>query len=116
MYPYRMDPVIKDKWLEALRSGNYAQARSALRRRDTSTQDAFCCLGVLCDVIDPTKWHDRTRRNNWDIKMYEDCASFIPLSIMESVRLSPEAAGHLAVMNDNGHRFLAIADHIEKYL
>lgn len=47
-----MNPEIKAKWLEALRSGNYKQGTGRLRKADNS----YCCLGVLCDVIDPTKW------------------------------------------------------------
>jgi hypothetical protein len=43
---------IKAKWLEALRSGRYEQGRGHLRTSD----DKFCCLGVLLDIIDPTKW------------------------------------------------------------
>lgn len=34
-------------WLAALRSGNYRQARRALR-----THEGFCCLGVAEDVLD----------------------------------------------------------------
>lgn len=34
------------KWTAALRSGEYAQAEGVLR----DSNDAFCCLGVACDV------------------------------------------------------------------
>lgn len=40
-----MDQVIKKRWQEALRSGDYKQTTGALRR-----SDGFCCLGVLCDL------------------------------------------------------------------
>ncbi|WP_159795746.1 hypothetical protein [Puerhibacterium puerhi] len=43
----KLDPAVKEEWLEALRSGKYKQARSALH--DTRT-DSYCCLGVLCDI------------------------------------------------------------------
>ncbi len=36
---------IKKKWVEALRSGDYVQASGQLKN-----EDAFCCLGVLCDL------------------------------------------------------------------
>lgn len=32
-------------WVEALRSGNYAQARGVLK-----SANGFCCLGVACNV------------------------------------------------------------------
>lgn len=47
-----MDSEIKAKWLEALRSGKYAQGSGALRNYN----NAYCCLGVLCDIIEPAAW------------------------------------------------------------
>lgn len=43
-----MDPQIKARWLEALRSGKYEQGRSALNTGGANGQ--FCCLGVLCEL------------------------------------------------------------------
>lgn len=40
-----MNPEIKKDWVEALRSGEYAQGKCSLR-----TDDEFCCLGVLSDL------------------------------------------------------------------
>jgi hypothetical protein len=40
-----MNPELKQKWLAALRSGEYKQARGYLK-----TEFGYCCLGVLCDV------------------------------------------------------------------
>lgn len=48
-----MPPNLKAAWVEALRSGAYKQATCVLYDRWDS---GFCCLGVLCDVIDPTGW------------------------------------------------------------
>ena len=41
-----MNPEVKVKWLEALRSGEYRQTKGELR----SSGDRFCCLGVLSDL------------------------------------------------------------------
>jgi hypothetical protein len=38
---------IKARWLKALRSGEYKQAKNALRAVDGS---GYCCLGVLCEL------------------------------------------------------------------
>lgn len=46
-----MKRELLDKWLAALRGGKYEQTSGYLQ--DT---DGFCCLGVLCDVMDPTAW------------------------------------------------------------
>lgn len=40
-----MKPGIARKWVAALRSGKYEQTTGTLRRGD-----AFCCLGVLCNL------------------------------------------------------------------
>jgi hypothetical protein len=39
-----MNPEVKAQWVEALRSGEYEQARGRLRNGD-----GYCCLGVLTD-------------------------------------------------------------------
>lgn len=41
-----MKPEIKKMWVEALRSGKYAQGKGRLRGNGNN----YCCLGVLCDL------------------------------------------------------------------
>ena len=41
-----MNQEIKEKWVEALRSGKYKQGRSRLK----DNENHYCCLGVLCDI------------------------------------------------------------------
>lgn len=41
----KMDPDVKAKWVEALRSGEYKQGKGVLEQ-----EGKFCCLGVLCDL------------------------------------------------------------------
>jgi hypothetical protein len=47
---------LKDKWVEALRSDQYPQGSHVLRNK----AGGFCCLGVLCDLIDPQGWADQS--------------------------------------------------------
>jgi hypothetical protein len=47
-----LDPEFKKKWVAALRSGEYEQGVGKLRSLDNK----FCCLGVACDLVDPTQW------------------------------------------------------------
>lgn len=47
-----------EKWVSALRSGKYEQGKSRLR-----CGCKFCCLGVACDLYDPTRWDNADR---WD--------------------------------------------------
>lgn len=40
------------EWITALRSGEYKQGYRSLKRKDYfKNKCAFCCLGVLCDLI-----------------------------------------------------------------
>lgn len=54
-----MNPEIKTKWLEALRSGEYKREEGQLRKV-TSKEIRHCCLGVLCDIH-----HKLTGEGNW---------------------------------------------------
>lgn len=45
-----MNTEQKTAWLEALRSGEYAQGSRALATDIGDGQYAYCCLGVLCDL------------------------------------------------------------------
>jgi hypothetical protein len=42
----KMNPRIKDLWIDALQSGHYEQGTGKLRNK----WDEFCCLGVLCNI------------------------------------------------------------------
>jgi hypothetical protein len=51
-----MDPKVKKLWVKALRSGKYRQGRQEL----ITDKGSMCCLGVLCQVLDPNTiagWH-----------------------------------------------------------
>jgi len=43
--------LARRKWVDALRSGKYAQTTGTLR-----DQHGFCCLGVACDVSGKGEW------------------------------------------------------------
>lgn len=46
-----MNPELKQKWLQALRSGQYKQTKERLKGKY-----GYCCLGVLCDVSGRGEW------------------------------------------------------------
>lgn len=52
-YEEPMPTELLERWVEALRSGKYGQVRERLRY-----EDSYCCLGVLCDVIEPQGWEE----------------------------------------------------------
>lgn len=67
------------KWIDALRSGNYTQARGGLR-----DGDGFCCLGVMCDLEVNEDTVHKWRGNYFDFNgdPINSFASFPPNSLM----------------------------------
>lgn len=109
-----MNPDVKAKWVQALRSGKYKQGRGSLREHD-----AYCCLGVLCDI------HAKETGGHWDTRgEYLDCGGILPVSVRCWAGLEsrdPEVGGYysghcLSTHNDNGRPFPEIADLIEAHL
>lgn len=125
-----MDPVVKKKWLKALRSGKYEQGQECLLTR-TEEGDKFCCLGVLCNLY--AKEHPGTGFKKLDEDWYfyetyadlpENVAGWADIDTVNricsssdgSLRTTPE---HLAYMNDDedmNMNFNQIADWIDKNL
>jgi hypothetical protein len=105
----KMNPEVKTKWVNALRSSDYEQGRFALR----DSQNCYCCLGVLCDL------YAKEKRKEWvkgtwcyyyqskdacppiSVAKWSDCRSFSKLMRMNDVE---------------GKSFKEIADYIEENL
>ena len=73
-----MDKEIKEKWLEALRSGEYIQGEGQLAR-ERFDKIEYCCLGVLCEVA--------TREGILDQDSWSGIDEYPPLSFMEDIGL-----------------------------
>jgi hypothetical protein len=106
------DTELKKKWVAALRSGEYKQGQRGLRSR-VDNEDRFCCLGVLCDLIDSTKWRGVVYAAGED---YEERLSYVPDAIAASIGLSSDDQHELARLNDSGYSFAHIAEVIESKL
>jgi hypothetical protein len=115
-----MNPQIKQKWVSALRSGEYQQTQRRLH-----DENGFCCLGVLCDLYlkeNQLEWEPSTHYNN--VYVFQYMATVLPLSVMEWVGVgegNPYVYVNggpftLAELNDRGSTFNEIADVIEKQL
>lgn len=95
-----MNTEIKVKWLEALRSGKYKQRRRKLKD-NTSNPPTYCCLGVLCEVMEVES----------KSKGYPDD------EILMKAGLDTDDARDLARWNDAyGRTFEELAEYIEKNL
>ncbi len=124
-----MKKEIADKWIAALRSGDYVQTLGGLK-----TEDGFCCLGVLCDI------HAKETENEWATKKmdahftetfsYKHNSTDLPVEVQEWAGIKTsggelpksyidnedeEDSVSLIDLNDNRHlNFSQIAEVIEK--
>jgi hypothetical protein len=133
-----MNQEVKPLWLAALRSGQYPQGQSTLRKRyPDEGPDTFCCLGVLCELavaagiipaprVDPednvytygAALNTRNTGGNSTWALPDVVATWAGVDRFGSVR-DPET-GYCVVdlisLNDRGSSFLEIADQIEAHL
>jgi len=118
---------LKKRWIKALRSGEYKQARRSLLKIDNKGKESFCCLGVLCNEELDDDWV-REGGNDYGFlrKQSEDVdSSELPEDFRIKIGLSDTDQRTLTQMNDgitdgissiNRHSFSSIADWIEKNL
>ena len=116
-----MDKKIAKKWVAALRSGDYKQAKGQLRTSDNS----FCCLGVLCNLH--AEDHPKIAREQTDPIRYISQKDILPDAVcswsgMESkagyaynIKIGTREYTTLAEANDAGATFEQIANWIEKH-
>lgn len=104
-----MNAELKSKWIAALRSGDYVQGRTSLRK-----DGKFCCLGVACDLLDPTKWSSEPTK--WGDYEYRGDTTIWPWFVSDKFGVSMAQSDQLWNMNDRGDSFSEIADYIEQNL
>lgn len=114
-----MNPEIKAKWVAALTSGEYEQTRNYLRR----VGNGYCCLGVLCEVVDPGQWQGGHVSICSYAGKYADGGSnpafisFPPAELLDAAGLKYTEAQTLAALNDKeGASFEQIAQYIQERL
>lgn len=105
-----LNPVAK-KWVRALRSGKYRRTTGKLRR-----DGKYCCLGVLTDLAVKAGVIKTFRGQHSGDPEYADTA--LCKAVLKWAGLSEEEGGYgygssLALRNDSGASFVAIAKIIE---
>lgn len=113
----KLPTTFKEKFLEALRSGEYKQGRGKLL-----TGNKYCCLGVAGHLCEIGKEHlERGCYLNYSIsggissdiaRLYELSRKRVPKTLSQNLDLQRQ----LASFNDDGYSFKQIAQWIEKYL
>lgn len=120
-----MNKEIKDKWVAALRSGEYKQTKGKLR-----DDSGFCCLGVLCDLVRKegmeapsvegwqTDWEDFFKAADKEEVLPDGVREWAGMrtDIGDLTKPSKLYSGktNLARLNDNGVDFPTIADIIDE--
>jgi len=130
-----MNPEVKQKWIDALRSGKYEQGSEKLR-----SVSGYCCLGVLCDLYAQehnTEWefrgNEETNLQPQDYWYFGEESEFLPDSVMNwaelkvncpEVNIDVDEDGEdvwsyneaLANLNDSGYTFNDLSKLIEQQL
>ena len=108
-----MDAQLKEKWIAALRSGDYEQGANYLKRGNN-----YCCLGVLCDVIGgPEVWEETALLSTCKCSLSGESTQSLSVETLRSIELDPDHEETLIEMNDDRDAsFDEIADWIEENL
>lgn len=138
MLKTKMNPEVKQKWIDALRSGDYEQGSEKLRG-----VNGYCCLGVLCDIYSrehDTQWvfkgydenADENNPHPMDYWYFDGQSEFLPYSVMDWAGLknhNPNVriycsndededfyTDEIANVNDSGYTFMDLSKIIEQQL
>lgn len=116
-----MTKELKDKWIAALRSGQYKQGHTYLHKNDE-----FCCLGVLLEVADIKMGEHEEFGNTYHFIVDESdkdiqIVSCLPGKLQKTLGLGGGYHELLWQMNDgigvaanNRQSFTEIAQYIEQ--
>lgn len=120
-----MKQEIAKIWVEALRSGEYTQCGSVLKRSDAEGKYSHCCLGVLCELYNKNNTNEQKLTETEDYRggiTFNGEAELLPSEVLQWAGLRfrkgffglDDKRRSLADMNDTGSSFHAIADVIEQ--
>lgn len=99
-----------EKWLKALRSGEYEQAEGRLYDHKNN---GYCCLGLACEIVGHTRNVERYGYLEFP-NMITNSNNPVFKKVPAILRQTEGLAEKLAEMNDDGESFKQIANWIEK--
>lgn len=99
----KMDPELKARFLEALRSGTYTKGEGDLKwvpkpdffelyKLDTP-ECTHCTMGVLVDLKFPDKWVNQYSR-------WQGCTMYIPNLTLDDIGLTDNQRSQIVALND----------------
>lgn len=109
-----------ERWIKALRSGEYAQATNQLRVNDSYGPIGYCCLGVACDLF-----QKETGQGKWDGPFFvlrnRQYVTNPPEDVCEYFGLTTDSGTYgsvrdltLTERNDSGWNFKKIANILKR--
>lgn len=111
---------IKQRWIDALRSGTYKQLMGFLRKNN-----CFCATGVLCDL------YAQEKQIEWELDIGhsgrmsilgvwgaapDEVLDWAGCGVEDRTIQYPLKLDAVSRKNDNGHTFEELANYIEKEL
>ena len=130
-----MNEAISQKWIQELESGRWKKGISKLHRRagegDHSTEDSFCCLGVLCRMaldagvsLDVRNDQDAEDYGERQVK-YDGNTGELPEKVMDWAGIQtalgelpqeePGVGNDLTLINDRNTDFKEVVEAIREY-
>jgi hypothetical protein len=112
-----MRRIVRDLWINALRSDEYSQGQGCLTKLIEGEKDNDCCLGVLCKLALKNGVPLKIRKGNSGVIFYDGEDLILPLRVVKWAGLdssNPLSAAHLN--DDCGFSFSEISDRIEKFI
>ena len=103
-----MKESLLKSWIAALRGGDYHQGQSRLMKSKGGDRN-YCCLGVLCDLIEPEGWEWNEENDEYRFVVDHDSSyELLPLPIAEDVGLTASGAFSVAVkeVTVDGHSYM----------
>lgn len=111
-----MNKHIAERWVDALRSGQYEQGIESLH----PDPESYCCLGVLCDLYRVEQGRGEwTHMGEFDLSEDITETAVLPGTVrdwagMETSEGQIPGSEALAALNDAGATFSELADLIEQ--
>lgn len=110
----RLPKIFKDKWLKALRSGEYKQADGRLEDINIITgEKSYCCLGFACRIQHPNLI---LNGGYIELQVFKERLKNIKVPSILKGNSFNIIVSKLSGMNDKGDSFKKIATWIEENL
>lgn len=100
-----MKKEIKERWIQALRSGEYEQGWEQLSYPVYQEARRYCALGVLVDL------HLKENNQKWTLEL--DVFGMVPEEVKKWAEIDDDTQNSIIAFNDGGYDFKQIARILE---